>query len=130
MGGRAAIGWGVAVAVLGALAAESAWAAGLPEPSCWFYVYRWTRSESTGGTGDFHTYQVSGMGTGMMVTTGDKPSRDEKSAVEDRLAAAMPHLKDAPPPMASITQATPVPCPADWPRIPGVPPELLDHPRY
>jgi len=120
----------MAVAALIALAAAPALADGLPQPSCWFYVYHWARSETTGGIGNFNTYQVTGFGTGMLVTDGGEPTKAQKTTVENREAAALPHTPGLPPSMAVITQVTPVTCPRDWVKIPGVPANLLDHPRY
>jgi len=119
-----------ATAIFLALGATPAVADGLPQPACWFYVYHWSWTDTTGGVGDFHTYPVTGYGTGMMVTDGGEPSRGQKAAAEVRAAAGLPHIAGLPPSMAVLTQVTPVACPRDWPRIPGVPANLLDHPRY
>ena len=113
-----------------ALGATPSAADELPQPVCWFYVYRWSWMDTTGGVGDFHTYPVTGYGTGMMVTDGGEPTRAQKTTVENREARTLPHLAGMPQSMAIITQVTPVICPRDWPRIPGVPSNLLDHPRY
>jgi hypothetical protein len=98
------------------VAAQAAGPVQEPPPVCWFYMYQWTYYESTGGQGTFAVYPVAGYGTGMVVTSGVRPTSFQLEKVEKVVTDSLLRLhpvtdRKMPGPKAKVIRTAVMECP-------------------